>query len=80
MLVIFDLNGTLCHVNKNTKSVGQQGIYSSEGLMKAKPLYTGSNTEIFARPSLDKIKNDMLVKHKKEFDLGFWSSAGLDDS
>ena len=80
MLVIFDLNGTLCHVNKSTKAVGQQGIYSKEGIMKAKPIYQGANTEIFARPSFEKIKNDLLVQNKKEFDLGLWSSAGLEDS
>jgi hypothetical protein len=48
--------------------------------MKATPIYSGANTEIFARPSFDKIKNELLVKNKKEFDLGFWSSAGLEDS
>ena len=48
--------------------------------MKAKPIFSDAKAEIFARPSFDKIKNDLLVKSRKEFDVGFWSSAGLEDS
>jgi hydroxymethylpyrimidine pyrophosphatase-like HAD family hydrolase len=37
-LIIFDLNGTLCHYNKNLKNFARQGIYS-EGDMKAEASY-----------------------------------------
>lgn len=48
--------------------------------MKAHALYQDNKVQLFGRPSLDKIKNGLLVKEKKDFDLGIWSSAGLEDS
>ena len=41
-LVIFDLNGTLFHMNKDPKKFAQQGIYSS-GELKAHAAYQDKN-------------------------------------
>lgn len=67
-------------MNKDPKVAGQQGVYSQEGDMKANALYQDNKAQIFGRPSLDKVKNGLLIQEKKNFDLGIWSSAGLDDS
>ena len=56
MLLIFDLNGTLCHMNKNTKLTGQTGIYKN-----VKPFYEEPNYQLYGRPSLDLIKYGLLV-------------------
>ena len=41
-LIIFDLNGTLCHMNKDLQKFIRQGIYT-EGSMKAEASYQDKN-------------------------------------
>ena len=37
LLVLFDLNGTLCHFNKNQKLFKSQSVYS-QGDLKSEPM------------------------------------------
>ena len=48
--------------------------------MKAEASYQDKQIQIFKRPGFDMMTMNMLVKNKKDFDFGIWSSAGLDDS
>lgn len=86
MLLVFDLNGVLGYVNKNVKTFNQYGIYNREdvsvdtsgavpGSMAAvKPIFEDSKMQIFQRPNLHYINYEMLLKNKKEVDIGVWSS------
>ena len=56
-----------------------QGIYSS-GDNSVDPTYVKSNEALFERPNLDKITFDLLVKQKKNYDVGIWSSTDRDVS
>ena len=48
--------------------------------MKAEASYEDKNIQLFKRPGFDLMTMYMLVKQKKDFDIGIWSSAGLEDS
>ena len=52
------------------------------GDLEAKPIYHDDETKkaIFARPNVDKINYDMLVKQKKLYDVGIWSSSNIQDT
>ena len=79
-LLIFDLDGTLCHMTKNFKrQANVQGIYS-QGELEAKPIYQEKSTAIYGRPQLNKIAFDILIRQKKLYDVGVWSSASLEDT
>ena len=39
MLLIFDLNGTLCHMNKDQKVISQEGMYSKDRPNMAQAIY-----------------------------------------
>ena len=78
LLVVLDLNGTICHLNKSQKVFNKQGVYS-QGENVATPIAQTSKYSLFARPNLNKM-TDLLVKEKKKYDIGIWSSAGLEDS
>ena len=75
-LIIFDLNGLLGHLTKSHKKHNNLGIYSAD----AKPIFEDNNTAVFARPNLNVIAFDLLVRDKKDYDVGVWSSAGMDDT
>ena len=42
--------------------------------MKAKPVFEDSNNQIFQRPNLSYINFELLIKEKKNYDIGVWSS------
>jgi len=49
-LLIFDLDGVLCHHTKDvSKKAKLSGVYSS-GDLKATPIYTDPTNAIYARP------------------------------
>lgn len=49
-LLIFDLDGTLCHMTKSFKRTANvSGIYS-QGDLEAKPIFAEKTTAIYARP------------------------------
>ena len=79
-LLIFDLDGTLCHFTNDFKRQSNvQGIYS-KGELEASPIYQDKTTAIFARPQLEKITHDLLVSKKKLYDVGVWSSSNMEDT
>ena len=79
-LLIFDLDGVLCHFSQEFKrKTNVRGIYA-HGELKASPLYQEKNQAIYARPQLDKITYDMLIRNKSMYDIGVWSSANLQDT
>ena len=79
-LLIFDLDGVLCHLTRDYKrNTNVQGIYS-KGDLKAKPKYVDNTTAIFERPSLDKVSYNLLIQQKKMYDVGVWSSANMEDT
>jgi len=73
-LLIFDLNGTLGFITRNVKSLNAAGIYTQE----AKPIYSDFQQLVYARPNLQNINYDLLIKTKKQFDIGVWSSQSKD--
>ena len=68
--MLFDLNGVLGHVNNNIKSFNQHGIYA-QGV---KPVFEDTTTQVYARPNLQYINYELLLKNKKSLDIGVWSS------
>ena len=49
-LLIFDLDGVLCHLTKDYKKVANvQGVFKSKD-DEATPIFTEKNTALFARP------------------------------
>ena len=79
-LLIFDLDGTLCHFTKQFKSSKSvQGVYQA-GDMEAKPLFSDKQLAVFGRPQLDKITFDVLVRQKSLYDIGVWSSSNMEDT
>ena len=61
-LLIFDLDGTLCHMtNKFKRHTNVQGIYS-QGDLEAKPIFQDKSTAIYTRPQLNTIAYDILVR------------------
>ena len=76
-LLIFDLNGTLCYYTKEYgkfKSVGLHSKDSSMHDMRIDPMWENQNQAIFARPNLHSINFDLLIKSKRKYDIGIWSS------
>ena len=73
-MLIFDLNGTLGYMTRQAKTLNAAGIYTQE----AKPLYSDFQQLVYARPSLQYINYDLLIKNKQHFDVGVWSSQGKD--
>jgi hypothetical protein len=77
-LLILDLNGLLGYMTKSYTHHGV-GVYNT-GYNEAKPIYTEGKTAIFARPSLEKVTFETLVRKKSLYDVGVWSSAGFEDT
>ena len=77
-LLILDLNGLLGYMTKNFTQAGV-GVYNS-GYNEAKPIYSEGRTAIFARPNLEQITFETLIRKKSMYDVGIWSSAGFDDT
>ncbi len=71
MLLVFDLNGTLGYATKSPKLYNQQGIYTGQEI---KPSFTDHKYQVYNRPSSQFITYDLLVKQKKQIDIGVWSS------
>jgi hypothetical protein len=85
------MNGVLGHVNKNVKSFNQYGIYnqtqspSGDGktgaeVLSVKPVFEDHTTQVFARPNLHYINYELLLKNKKEVDIGVWSSQDRENT
>ena len=78
------MNGVLGHVNKNVKTFNQYGIYNQTQtvagdstkteVVSVKPVFEDHTVQVFARPNLHYINYEMLLKAKKEVDIGVWSS------
>lgn len=80
-LLIFDLNGVLGHYSNDFHLYGSTGIYqtgtSGKELTSANNIVwqdKGLGHAIFARPYIKKVTLDMLVREKKKYDIGIWSS------
>jgi len=90
MLLVFDLNGVLGHVNKNVKTFNQYGIYNQTQtvsrdpnkteVVAVKPVFEDNTVQVFARPNLHYINYELLLKSKKEVDIGVWSSQDRDNT
>ena len=84
MLVILELNGLLGHVNRNIKTFNQHGIYNDTSSLTptpfVKPVFEDSQMQIFARPNLQYINYELLLKSKKEIDIGIWSSQDRENT
>ena len=81
-LLIFDLDGLLCHYTRNfSRKTNVTGVYM-KGDLEAKPIYHCDDTKraIYARPNLAKINYDILIKQKKLYDVGIWSSSNIEDT
>ncbi|CDW85004.1 UNKNOWN [Stylonychia lemnae] len=78
ILLLFDLNGTLGYVNKNLKTVSQQGIYTGNELIK--PVFQDAHQQIYQRPNLKYINHDILLKMKDKFDIGVWSCQSRENT
>jgi len=70
-LIILDLNGVLGYITKEFKTVRSSGIYNQE----IQPDFLDSKVAIYNRPYLEKMTFDVLIRKKKQFDVGVWSSA-----
>ena len=45
-----------------------------------KPVFQDHSMQVFARPNLHYINYEMLLKSKKEVDIGVWSSQDRDNT
>lgn len=75
-LLIFDLNGVLGYMTKEFKTIGAGGIYTKEVV----PEFIDSKVAIYNRPFLEKMTLDLLIRKKKHYDVGVWSSADYNDT
>lgn len=79
-LLIFDLNGVLGHYSTDYQKFRSTGIYHTAGqpgddlTSVDQLLWSDRDHAIFGRPSLRKVTFDMLVREKKKYDIGIWSS------
>eukprot|EP00347_Sterkiella_histriomuscorum_P009142 403342359 len=80
LLLIFDLPGVLGYVNKNLKATAAKGIYSQDSDTPAKPVYKDSYQEVYARPKVEEVQQEVLIRQRKVFDVGIWSSLGREDT
>lgn len=82
-LLIFDLDGLLCHYTKKyKKKVNVQGVYAQGSDIEAKPAFVDESQSkaIYTRPMLNKITFDILINQKSMYDIAVWSSADMDDT
>ena len=79
-LLILDLNGVLGYMSKNHTKVGSLGVYTDKNDAEAKPIHVDHNLAIYERPNISSITFELLVRKKKHYDIGVWSSAGFDDT
>ena len=75
-LLIFDLNGVLGYMTKELKKTGVSGIYAAE----TKPDFVDNRIAIFNRPYIEKMTFEILIRKKKQYDIGVWSSADYNDT
>jgi hypothetical protein len=75
-LLIFDLNGVLGYMTKEFKTIGSGGIYNQE----VHPEFLDSKVAVYNRPFLEKMTYDVLIRKKKQYDVGVWSSADYNDT
>ena len=75
-LLIFDLNGVLGYMTKELKKTGASGIYAAE----TKPDFFDNRIAIFNRPYIEKMTFEILIRKKKQYDIGVWSSADYNDT
>ena len=47
LLVIIDLNGTICHFNKNKKAFNNIGMYKESGDNQALPIFKNKEYQIY---------------------------------
>ena len=66
-------------MTKDITKFGNQGIYRQDDL-EAKPVFLENNLAIYQRPNLHTITFDLLVRKKKYYDVGVWSSADFLDT
>ena len=59
MLLIFELNGLLGHVNNDPKTVKPQGIYDIP------PSFNKDHMSVWYRPHLRAITYELLIQRKK---------------
>ena len=81
-MLIFDLDGLLCYYTRNySRKTNVTGVYT-QGDLKAIPIYHSEEDKkaIYARPNVGKINYDLLVKQKKLYDVGIWSSSNMQDT
>ena len=80
LLLILELNGTMGHFTRNKVSSSALNPSVSKIYQDASPLFSDSQCSIYGRPNLKRMTNDVLIKQKKQFDIGIWSSANFDDT
>ena len=44
------------------------------------PIFVDKTTAIYERPQLSMINFDILIRQKNLYDIGIWSSSGMNDT
>ncbi len=65
-------------MNKNVKTFNQHGVYNEAGALK--PVFEDHQMQVFQRPNLHYVNYEMLLKCKKEVDIGIWSSQDRENT